>query len=91
MATESGERNSPLIAIREGRECEMNAKATVSKIRSLYVAHRERRWDRERSRRITAMLRSERATIATQADWLEAMAIQLVEIRTLPEAAHPSR
>ena len=69
----------------------MKAKTTISRIRLLYLAHRERRWNRDRSRRIAAMLHRERATIATQADWLEAMAIQLVEIRTLPEVAHRTR
>ena len=69
----------------------MKTKTRISILRSLYLAHRERRWNRDRNRRIAAMLGRERATIATQADWLEAMAIQLVEIRTLPEAAHRSR
>jgi hypothetical protein len=55
-------------------------------IRSLYYAARERRWNRDRSRRIAAMLARERASLMDKVDWVEAMAIQLAEIRALPEA-----
>lgn len=63
----------------------------VSRIRSLYLAARERRRNRDRSRRIAAMLQRERATLTANAEWLEAMAIQLANIRTLPEALEPRR
>ena len=55
-------------------------------IRSLYYSARERRWNRDRSRRIAAMLARERASLMDKVDWVEAMAIQLAEIRALPEA-----
>ena len=55
-------------------------------IRSLYFAARERRWNRDRSRRIAQMLERERATVTAEIDWIEAMATQLAEIRALPEA-----
>jgi hypothetical protein len=58
---------------------------------SLYAAARERRWNRDRSRRIAKMLDRERATVAATAAWLEAMAIQLAEIRALPQVAEPRR
>jgi hypothetical protein len=58
-------------------------------IRSLYVAARERRWNRDRSRRIAEMLQRERSVLAANNDWLVAMAIQLAEIRALPEALEP--
>ena len=54
-------------------------------IRSLYIAARERRWDRDRRRRIAEMRHRERAAFASNIDWVEAMAIQLAEIRALPE------
>lgn len=54
-------------------------------IRSLYIQLRERRWNRDRRQRIAQMRRRERATFVTNIDWVEAMAIQLAEIRTLPE------
>jgi hypothetical protein len=60
-------------------------------IRSLFDAVRDRRWNRDRSRRIAAMLARERASLADNRDWLEAMAIQLAEIRALPEAWEPRR
>jgi hypothetical protein len=60
-------------------------------IRSLFDAVRDRRWNRDRSRRIAAMLARERASLADNRDWLEAMAIQLAEIRALPEAWEPLR
>lgn len=58
---------------------------------SLYAAVRERRWNRDRNRRIAKMLARERATVAATADWLEAMAIQLAEIRALPQVVEPRR
>lgn len=53
---------------------------------SLYRAVFERRWNRDRRRRIDSMLEHERAGNAAVLDWVEAMAAQLAEIRTLPEA-----
>jgi hypothetical protein len=55
-------------------------------IRSLYIAARERRWNRDRRRRIAEMLQRERSMLAANVDWLEAMEIQRAEIRGLPEA-----
>jgi hypothetical protein len=55
-------------------------------IRSLYWSARERRWNRDRGRRIAEMLQRERVIQMVTVDWLEAMAIQLAEIRGLPEA-----
>jgi hypothetical protein len=60
-------------------------------IRSLYHAARDRRWNRDRSRRVAAMLARERASFTNKIDWVEAMAIQLAEIRALPEAVEPRR
>jgi hypothetical protein len=54
-------------------------------IRSLYIVACERHWNRDRRRRIAEMNRRERASFMAQIDWVEAMAIQLAEIRTLPE------
>lgn len=54
-------------------------------MRSLYTAARERHWNRDRRRRIAEMRQRERATFMAQVDWVEAMAIQLAEIRMLPE------
>jgi hypothetical protein len=55
------------------------------------LAARERRWNRDRSRRIAAMVTRERATDGAEIDWVEAMAIQLAEIRALPEAWEAQR
>jgi hypothetical protein len=55
-------------------------------IRSIFIATRERIWNRDRSRRIAAMLERERTRRAAEIGWVEAMAIQLAEIRALPEA-----
>jgi hypothetical protein len=55
-------------------------------IRSIFLAARERIWNRDRSRRIAAMLERERARRPAEIGWVEAMAIQLAEIRALPEA-----
>jgi hypothetical protein len=53
---------------------------------SLYRVIFERRWNRDRRRRVGKMLARERAANAAVLDWIEAMAVQLAEIRTLPEA-----
>ena len=59
-------------------------------IGSLYRAARERRWNRDRRRRIAEMFEREWATSgAAMIDWVEAMAVQLAEIRTLPEVPDP--
>jgi hypothetical protein len=55
-------------------------------IRSIFLAARERMWNRDRSRRIAAMLERERERRTAEIGWVEAMAIQLAEIRALPEA-----
>ena len=60
-------------------------------IRSLYMVARERRWNRDRHRRIAEMRRRERASFMAQIGWVEAMAVQLAEIRTLPEALQTRR
>jgi hypothetical protein len=60
-------------------------------IRSLYYAARERRWNRDRGRRVAGMLARERASLADKLEWMESMAMQLVEIRKLPEASEPRR
>jgi hypothetical protein len=76
---------------REDLERHMNPKTKRSTFRSLFGGVRERRWNRDRSRRIEKMLKREQSTVAATADWLEAMAIQLAEIRALPEAVEPRR
>jgi hypothetical protein len=58
-------------------------------IRSLYWSARELRWNRDRGRRIAETLERERAIQMVTVDWLEAMAIQLAEIRGVPEALEP--
>jgi hypothetical protein len=60
-------------------------------IRPLFLAARERRWDRDRRRRIAAMLERERTTRTAESGRVEAMAIQLAEIRALPEVVEPPR
>jgi hypothetical protein len=60
-------------------------------IRALFLAARERHWNRDRRRRIAAMLERERATRTAGIGWVEAMAIQLAEIRALPEVWEPQR
>ena len=54
-------------------------------MRSVYIIVRERRWNRDRRQRIAEMQQRERASFIAQVDWIEAMAIQLAEIRMLPE------
>lgn len=63
----------------------MKARTKACFFGSWYAAGRERRWNRDRSRRIALMLRRERAAMGATAEWLEAMVIQLAEIRALPE------
>jgi hypothetical protein len=58
-------------------------------LRPICAALRERRWNRDRRRHISEMRRSEKAACAHLADSLEAMAIQLAEIRSLPEVSEP--
>ena len=58
-------------------------------IRTIYAAVQQRCWNRDRSRRIAAMLERERASARAGGDRLEAMAWQLAEIRALPEALEP--
>ncbi|MBV9680726.1 MAG: hypothetical protein JO046_02965 [Solirubrobacterales bacterium] len=58
-------------------------------IRSIYAAVQQRCWNRDRSRRIAAMLEHECASAMADHDRLEAMAWQLAEIRALPEALEP--
>jgi hypothetical protein len=60
-------------------------------IRSLFLAARERRWNRDRRKRIATMLERERATRTAEIGWVEAMAMQLAEIRSLPEAFESQR
>jgi hypothetical protein len=67
----------------------MKGRIKGSKLRSAYSALRERRWNRDRRRRIAKMLKREHAICEARADWLEAMALQLVEIRSLPEVVEP--
>lgn len=63
----------------------------ASMIRCLYVAARERRWNRDRARRIADMLQRERLIRIATVGRLEAMAIQLAEIRGLPQTLEPNR
>jgi hypothetical protein len=60
-------------------------------IRSVYLAVREQKWNRDRRRRIAVMLERERTAAAAKIDWAEEMALQLAEIRALPEAPEPQR
>lgn len=60
-------------------------------IRTLCLAVREYGANRGRRRRIAVMLERERATLHADLDRLEAMEVQLAEIRALPEAAQPWR
>ncbi len=61
----------------------------VTMIRILYDAVQQRRWSRDRSRRIATMLERERASAMAEFDAIDAMAWQLEEIRALPEALEP--
>ena len=93
MSAASGESNSALVTGKR-LETEMTHTLTarispLSIIRSLYIAARERRWNRDRRRRIAEMRRRERLSFITNIDWVDAMASQLAEIRSLPEAHEP--
>ena len=68
-----------------------NTESEIAMIRTLYAAVQQRRWNRDRSRRIAAMLAHERAAAMPESDPFEAMAWQLAEIRALPEALEPQR
>jgi hypothetical protein len=57
----------------------------------VFVALREWRWDRDRSRRIRSMLERERENVRAVGGWAEPMAGQLEEIRALPEVLEPRR
>lgn len=54
-------------------------------IRSIYLAARDRRRNRVYRRHGAVLLDQERANLVTEAERVEAMAIQLAEIRSLPE------
>jgi hypothetical protein len=58
-------------------------------IRTLYAAVQQRRWNRDRSLRVAAMLERERDMAMVDAGRLDAMAWQLAEIRALPETLEP--
>jgi hypothetical protein len=60
-------------------------------LRSLCQALFDRRWDRDRRRRIAEMRRRERAKFIANRDRIEAMAIQLAEIHALPEPLEKRR
>ena len=60
-------------------------------IRTLYLAARERRWNRDRSRQIDKMRHREDAVLRADLDRLDAMAFQLAEIRALPETLERRR
>jgi len=59
--------------------------------RSRFLTVLEWRRNRDRSRRIARMLERERATVAAEIDCVDAMALQLEEIRALPEVVESSR
>jgi hypothetical protein len=67
----------------------MKQKTAGSRLRSLYFARRERRWNRDRRRRIAQMLYRERTSLGAKGEWVEGMVLQLVEIRSLPEVLEP--
>jgi hypothetical protein len=90
METRVGERDIPRCH-HEVLERHMKAKTKRSIFARFFVGARERRWDRDRRRRIAKLLERERATVAATADWMEAMAVQLAEIRALPEVTEPLR
>ena len=60
-------------------------------IRSLYLDVRERWWNRDRGRRIAALAERGRISQPTETELVEAMALQLAEIRSLPEAPDARR
>jgi hypothetical protein len=90
MAVYGANRNSKCMDS-NGTPDQTTQSARISPVRSLLSAVRQRRWDHDRNRRIAKMLKRERRTLQARAEWLEGMAIQLAEIRTLPELADPRR
>jgi hypothetical protein len=56
---------------------------------ALFIFVREWRWNRDRRRRVTAMLHQEQAIDEAEALLVHQMAAQLEEIRTLPEVFKP--
>ena len=87
----SSRRRMPVLPARAARTLGRAAGRSLTRLeepmtRSLYIVARERCWNRDRRRRIAEMHRRERASFIAHIDWVEAMAIQLAEIRTLPEA-----
>ena len=60
-------------------------------IRSLYLDVRERWWNRDRHRRISALADSEHEDQQIEMHLVEAMVTQLLEIRGLPEAGDARR
>ena len=60
-------------------------------IRSLYLAALERRWNRDRARRIAKLRAGEHEGRLAVIEWVDQMALQLAEIRTLPETPEPRR
>ena len=60
-------------------------------IRSLYLDVRERWWNRDRSRMISALAHREHDDQPIEMQLVEAMAIQLLEIRCLPQAPEARR
>ena len=49
---------------------------------------RERRWNRDRHRRIAEMNQRER--FIAEVEWIDAMAVQLIEIRSLRNRSRPN-
>jgi hypothetical protein len=90
METRVVERDIPRCH-REALERHMKPRTKRSIFGRFFDGVRERRWNRDRSRRIAKLLERERATVAATADWMEAMAVQLAEIRALPEVPEPLR
>lgn len=61
----------------------------VTMIRTLYTAVRQRRRNRDSSRRIAVMLERERTIAMADLDRLDALTYQLAQIRALPEVLEP--
>jgi hypothetical protein len=60
-------------------------------IRSLYCAVQERRWNRDRTRRIAKLRARDHEGRLAVIDRVDQMALQLAEIRMLPETPEPRR
>jgi hypothetical protein len=60
-------------------------------LNALYFAVRERWWNRDRGRQIGRMRRREQLARTFAIEWAVAMAMQLAEIRALPEISQPRR